>query len=104
MKQPRQLPVDLHTNDSTREAPVSRRGQRNTALAPVPAPSSAAARKVMLANRRVNTGPERRLRSALHRLGLRYQLDKPIITATTRVRPDIVFVRAKVAVFVDGCF
>jgi len=46
-----------------------------------------------------DTSCEVRLRSALHRRGLRYSLRKPLPG-----KPDIVFVRARVAVFVDGCF
>lgn len=46
-----------------------------------------------------DTSCERRLRTALHRRGLRYSLRRRL-TGT----PDVVFVRARVAVFVDGCF
>lgn len=46
-----------------------------------------------------NTRPELVLRRALHRLGLRYRLHAPVPG-----RPDIIFIRAKVAVFVDGAF
>ena len=46
------------------------------------------------------TKPELALRSALHAKGLRFR-----VTATTLPgRPDIVFTRARIAVFVDGCF
>ena|SRR5690348_9356693 len=58
----------------------------------------------MRSNRRVDTGPERRLRSALHALGLRFRKDYPIETAERRVRPDVVFTRARICVFCDGCF
>lgn len=59
----------------------------------------------MRANRRRDTGPERRIRKRLHGLGLRFRVDFPIRSATGRlVRPDIVFTRARIAVFVDGCF
>lgn len=47
-----------------------------------------------------DTGPERTLRSALHRRGLRFRKH----LKTLRGRPDIVFVSALVAVFVDGDF
>lgn len=57
----------------------------------------------MQANRRRDTSPERLLRSELHRAGLRYRLDRPVVPGLRR-RGDIVFVRARVAVFVDGCF
>jgi len=60
----------------------------------------------MRGNRRRDTGPEKRLRSALFALGLRFRVDRPIrVTAQDRpIHPDIVFPRAKLAVFVDGCF
>lgn len=58
----------------------------------------------MEANQRKDTGPERLLRSNLHARGLRYRVDCPIVLAGRRVRPDLVFSGAKVAVFVDGCF
>jgi len=58
----------------------------------------------MQANRRADTRPERALRSALHRRGLRFRKDHLLASVDGRPRPDIVFPRAKVAVFVDGCF
>lgn len=61
-------------------------------------------RRNMQANRRRDTGPELALRSALHRLGYRYRCDLRIDLAGGRVRPDIVFTKKKIAVFVDGCF
>jgi len=58
----------------------------------------------MEANRRTDTTPERRLRSELHARGLRYRKDRRLDFAGRRVRPDLVFGPARVAVFVDGCF
>lgn len=58
----------------------------------------------MQANRRRDTAPELALRSALHRAGFRYRCDSRIDLPRGRVRPDIVFTRRRVAVFVDGCF
>jgi DNA mismatch endonuclease, patch repair protein len=59
----------------------------------------------MAANRRRDTGPELRLRSELHRTGLRFRVDMPIEVPGRRpIRPDIVFSRLRIAVFVDGCF
>lgn len=70
-----------------------------------PVPSSAAVSAVMRANRRTDTGPERALRSALHRLGLRYRVDHRLRLPGRRpIRLDIAFTRAQLAVFVDGCF
>jgi DNA mismatch endonuclease (patch repair protein) len=50
-----------------------------------------------------DTGPERELRSALHRLGLRFRVDRQPVPGLRR-KADIVFGPARVAVFVDGCF
>jgi DNA mismatch endonuclease (patch repair protein) len=62
-------------------------------------------REIMRANRRRDSGPERALRSALHRAGLRFRVDYPVRTPGRRpVRPDVVFPVRRVAVFVDGCF
>lgn len=58
----------------------------------------------MRGNRRRDTGPELALRKLLHAQGLRYRVDAPIRTARRLVRPDVVFTRRKLAVFVDGCF
>jgi DNA mismatch endonuclease (patch repair protein) len=58
----------------------------------------------MAAIKRSDTKPEIALRSALHKLGLRYRKDMRLDLPDARVRPDIVFTRQKVAVFVDGCF
>lgn len=58
----------------------------------------------MLANRSADTGPEIRLRRALHARGLRYRKNTALVLPTRRVRPDVVFPRLRIAVFVDGCF
>ena len=54
----------------------------------------------MSGNRARDTGPELRVRRALHRRGWRYRAHHAI--AKARVRPDIVFTRRKVAAFIDG--
>jgi DNA mismatch endonuclease, patch repair protein len=58
----------------------------------------------MQGNRRVDTSPERRLRSALQRRGLRFRKDFPIVAGESRVRADVVFPARRLAVFVDGCY
>jgi DNA mismatch endonuclease, patch repair protein len=59
----------------------------------------------MQANRRADTAPELALRAALHAKGLRFRKDYPLsATGPRRTRVDVVFTRARVAVFVDGCF
>ncbi len=68
----------------------------------VPWSSSPNVRSVMQANRKANTGPEVKLRSAIHRLGLRFRaLSRP---TDLNMVADILFPGAKVAVFVDGCY
>ncbi|MFJ8812860.1 very short patch repair endonuclease [Amycolatopsis thermoflava] len=76
--------------------------RRSRGLAPfgtVPATTSAR----MSAQKRTNTTPEMLLRKQLHAKGLRYRVNMPI-PGLPRRRADITFTRAKLAVFVDGCF
>ena len=65
--------------------------------------SSAAVRRGMQANRSRDTKPEIAVRRAVHALGLRYKVDARPLPRLNR-RADLVFTKAKVAVFVDGCF
>jgi DNA mismatch endonuclease (patch repair protein) len=58
----------------------------------------------MRRNRRTDSGPEARVRSILHRRGYRFRKHSAIRTPERLIRPDIVFARARLAVFVDGCF
>jgi DNA mismatch endonuclease, patch repair protein len=71
---------------------------------PYPIPTSPAATAKMRANPRRDTRPELRLRSRLHALGLRFRKDHRLDVGEVRVRPDVVFSRLRVAVFIDGCF
>ncbi|MFG1743651.1 very short patch repair endonuclease [Micromonospora chalcea] len=71
-------------------------------LPPAPPPSSAS--KAMRSNRSADTKPELALRRQLFRRGLRYRVGYRISLPQRVVRPDIVFTRRKLAVFVDGCF
>ena len=52
---------------------------------------------------RRDTKPELALRRAVWQRGLRYRVDIAPVPGTRR-RADLVFTRAKVAVYVDGCF
>jgi len=65
--------------------------------------SSDAVRQRMSRQASHDTQPELLLRRALHRLGLRYRVHLRPARGIRR-QADIVFTRAKVAVFVDGCF
>ncbi len=71
---------------------------------PYPVPRDVAATSVGKGNRRADTKPEVRLRSRLHRRGLRFRKDLLVRAGEVKVHPDIVFTKARVAVFVDGCF
>jgi DNA mismatch endonuclease, patch repair protein len=57
----------------------------------------------MQGNRRRDTRPELAVRRAAHALGLRYRVDSRPLPHLNR-RADLIFTRAKVAVFVDGCY
>jgi len=65
--------------------------------------SSPAVRNVMRANKGRDTKPELALRSAVHALGMRYRVGMRPVPQVRRTA-DIVFTRAKIAVFLDGCF
>jgi DNA mismatch endonuclease (patch repair protein) len=69
-----------------------------------PSPTSPAVTAVMRGNRRADTSPERQVRSLLHASGYRYRTDYRLDVPGARVRPDIVFTRKRLAVFIDGCF
>ncbi|RAU93511.1 very short patch repair endonuclease [Mycobacterium colombiense] len=65
-----------------------------------PAPLNEHVRRQMQTMPRKDTGAELELRRQLHRLGLRFQVNVRSLPGC----PDIVFTRAKLAIFVDGCF
>lgn len=58
----------------------------------------------MRSNKKADTKPEVALRSALHGRGLRFRKHLRIDAGPVRVRPDLVFTRQRLAVFIDGCF
>lgn len=68
-----------------------------------PLPLSDEVSRRMSVTRGRDTAPERALRSAAHRMGLRFYVDRAPLQARRR-RADLVFPRARVAVYVDGCF
>ncbi|MET8990630.1 very short patch repair endonuclease [Nonomuraea wenchangensis] len=69
----------------------------------MPSPSSAGVSARMSRQRRRDTAPEISVRKLLHARGLRYRVAWQI-PGMKRRTVDIAFTRAKVAVFVDGCF
>lgn len=71
-------------------------GRTSTPPVPLDATTSARFRRMP----RVSTKPELALRRELHRRGLRFRINHPALPG----RPDVAFTRARIAVFVDGCF
>lgn len=65
-----------------------------------PVASSAQVSAFMSAQRTRDTQPELELRRALHHRGVRFRLHRGDLPG----KPDLVLVRLRVAVFVDGCF
>jgi len=68
-----------------------------------PKASSERVRFVMQRNVGHETEPEMKLRSALHKLGLRFRKDCNL-ESKLKIKADIVFPKPQVCVFVDGCF
>lgn len=65
--------------------------------------TSEGVRKSMVGNRSRDTNPELIIRSLVHRNGLRFRVSARPLPEVRRTA-DMVFRRAKVAVFIDGCF
>ncbi len=55
---------------------------------------------MMRAVRAKHTAPEKMVRSAAHRLGLRFRLHRADLPG----KPDLVFPKLRTVVFVNGCF
>lgn len=66
-------------------------------------PSSPAASARMRANRSRDTAPELAVRRLLHARGLRFRVHYAPLPGLRR-RADIAFTRARLAIFIDGCF
>ena len=58
----------------------------------------------MRGSTRRDTKPEKAIRSALHASGLRFRIDARVWPESGSPRPDVVFRKEKVAIFIDGCF
>ena len=87
---------------AVQEQPPNDRSRTMSGKGTRPVASSADVRRRMQATRRRDTPGEIALRKALWALGIRYRID--VTLPGTRRRADVAFVRARVAVFVDGCF
>ncbi len=57
----------------------------------------------MQGNKSRDTKPEMAVRRAVHAMGLRYRIAARPLAGLSRTA-DLVFCRARIAVFVDGCF
>lgn len=69
----------------------------------MPDPLNESVRRRFREQRVRDTAAEIAIRRAAHAAGLRYKVDaRPVPGA--RVKADMVFTKAKVAVFIDGCF
>src|SRR5438128_12301259 len=66
--------------------------------------STPGVRRSMRSNRPTDSAPRVALRRALGALGLRYRKHVVVPTGSRSVRVDLVFGKARVAVFIDGCF
>jgi DNA mismatch endonuclease (patch repair protein) len=66
-------------------------------------PTSVRVSQQMAKVARRDTRPELELRRELHARGMRYRVDA-VPDSKLRSRADILFRRARVAVYVDGCF
>ena len=85
--------------------PGTVQSMRRKARGSPPSQTIAGAQRSARSNRRTDTKPEVRLRSELHRRGLRFRKDYPLrLNGKVVARPDVVFTRRRVVVFIDGCF
>lgn len=75
-------------------------GPNPEAVAVAPQPKSEAVHRQMSRMPVRDSVPEIRLRQELHHRGLRFRVNVRGLPGT----PDVAFTRARIAVFVDGCF
>lgn len=80
-------------------APTGATARAVSRLRPSPTPLDDGVSRRMARMPRRDTKPELALRRELHQRGLRFR-----VHAGLPGRPDIAFTRARLAVFVDGCF
>jgi DNA mismatch endonuclease, patch repair protein len=92
-----------HTQALQTKAGALAKPKKRTAKALKSWAASPAVRRVMQGNKSRDTRPEIAVRCAVHAMGMRYRVAaRPL--AGVRRTADLVFRRARVAVFVDGCF
>lgn len=83
-----------------RGQPSRRIAQIRQEVDPTPRPLDAAVSARMRRQKTAGTKPEIEIRRRLHGAGLRYRLRHSGLGC----RPDIILTRARIAVFIDGCF
>ena len=76
----------------------SRRRRKNLMSADIVSPAHRS--KIMSMIRGKNTQPEMAVRSVCHEMGLRYRLHRKDLTG----KPDLVFPKHRLCIFVHGCF
>lgn len=76
---------------------------RTPQTGPHPGSSSSEMSRRMSAVRKRDNGPEMAVRRLLHSAGLRYRVAWPV-PGQRRRTIDVAFTRARVAVYIDGCF
>lgn len=91
------------TNAPKARAPSYGTAKKTTAKEAEVRSSAATVSARMRLVRTRDTGPEIAVRRLLHRMGLRYRLQRRVLPGQ-RIRPDIDFPTEKVAVLVHGCF
>ena len=84
-------------------APMNATAGRSPTPQPAGAGGATPAGERLRRVRRRDTAAERALRSELHRRGFRFRVDARAESGI-RTRADLLFPRARLAVFVDGCF
>lgn len=77
--------------------------RRQNASVPVPDPPPPAVSARMSRQSSRDTAPEVAVRRLLHASGLRYRVNVPV-PGMPRRTIDIVFPKARIAIFMDGCF
>lgn len=85
------------------QGPPTEGSLTRAALGPHPGASSPEIARRMSRLKRRDNHPEMAVRRLLHASGLRYRVAYPI-PGQRRRTVDIAFTRAKVAVYIDGCF
>lgn len=77
--------------------------EKKSIRARAPKASSSTVHYVMQRIKSRDTGPEKLLRSSLHKKGLRFRVNT-YPEPNLKIKADIIFPKQKICIFVDGCF